>query len=299
MKGKIRQDGAWLLATAKAVATRLKSLCEGTRLRIRIPRRVDTTNTYGWCTVIGDLGRKQPKLEVWFDRFSGYPERKLYACFRSKARTPLVVITKRVSRKLWPIRVIKPKDTDGEKFLVLTKRLGRSEFNAPILEKYPRGSTFFGIYDPTRESSERVSPHFCSRATAFFEDVARALPLATDQDEQREVYPRSENRKRVASHLQRERSRLLSTERKIKDDYECQVCNIRFEDIYGKVLGHGYAEAHHLIPLSKLRDNVRTSLEDLRTVCANCHRMLHHMDGKRDDITKLRAIFRKHRGKRP
>lgn len=294
MMPKPQQNRASLLATARAVAARLKQQSEGTRLRIRIPSRTTTTNTDGWCARIGDLGAKQPRLEIWLDRFSGYSERKLYACFQSELRAPLLSITKRV-RRLWPARVVTLKDTDEEKFLVLAERLGRSEFNVPILEKYSGGSTFYGIFDPTRASAGRASPHFRNRAVAFFEDVARALPSATSEDEQREVYPQFENRKRVASHLKRERSRLLATECKIRDNYACQVCGMRFEAIYGGKLGKGYAEAHHLIPLGQLRGNVRTRLDDLRTVCANCHRMLHRMKGKRSDIRTLQAIVRRMR----
>jgi len=287
-----------LLAAARVVADRLKLHSEGTRLRIRLPSRAMTTNTDGWSAVIGDLGKTRPRLEVWLDRFSGYPDRKLYAGFHSKARQQITTITKRVSRKLWPGRVVNYEDdTTEEKHLVLAKRLGRSEFNIPILERYSAGSTFYGIYDPTRESSKRVNPHFYSRAVAFFEDVARVLPHAAAEDERREVYPRHENRKRVGSHLQRERSRLLATERKIRDNYECQVCGLRFEDAYGK-LGIEFAESHHRVPLSQLRERVRTSIEDLTTVCANCHRMLHRMAGKRDDIKKLKAIVRKNQQKR-
>jgi HNH endonuclease len=33
------------------------------------------------------------------------------------------------------------------------------------------------------------------------------------------------------------------------------------------------AEAHHIVPLSQLRESVKTRLEDLATVCANCHRL--------------------------
>lgn len=296
MKHKVRQDSAWLLATAKAIAFRLKADSKGTRIRIRIPCRAISTNTDGWRVTIGDLGKNQPRLEVWYDRFSGYPERKLYTCLWSpKDSKPILAITRQVSRKLWPIRIITPKEIDAERYFVLAKRLGRSEFNAPILEKYDGGNTFFGIYDQTRESGERVNPLFCNRAVAFFEDLARALPHSKNADEHRDVYPQIENRKSVVSHLTRERSRLLSTERKIKDDYKCQVCNMRFKDVYGIRLGQDCAEAHHLVPLNKLRENVKTRLEDLRTVCANCHRMLHRMDGKPDDIVKLRAIVRKHR----
>jgi len=210
MKAKVRQDRAWLLATAKAVAAELKIHSAGTRLRIRIPSRVAATNTDGWAVRIGDLGKNQPRLEIWFDRFSGYPERKLFACFCSWERPQILSITKRVSRKLWPARVVTDNDLPDDKRVVLAERLGRSEFNSPILEKYEDGGTFYGIYDPTRETTERVSPHFCIRASSFFEDVARALPYAAAEDEQVEVYPRIENRRRVTSHLLRERSRLLS-----------------------------------------------------------------------------------------
>lgn len=296
MKAKLRQDRAWLLTTAKSVAERLKLHGEGTRLRIRIPGRATKTNTDGWSAVIGDPGKNRPRLEVWFDGFSGYPERKLYACFRSEVRQQVTSITKRVSRKLWPARVVTTEDTAEGKPVVLAQRLGRSEFNTPILEQYSGGLTFYGIYDPTRETAERVSPHFRTCAVAFFEDVARALPHAAAADDQRQVYPRCENRKRVASHLQRERSRLLAAARKMLDNYECQVCGLRFTDVYGK-LGVEFAEARHLVPLNQLRELVRTNIEDLTTVCANCHRILHRMAGKRDDKKKLKAIVRKHRGR--
>ncbi len=295
MKAESKQNRAWLLATAKAVAQRLKLRSEGTHLRIRIPSRSTTTNTDGWNAIIGDLGKGQARLEVWFDRFSGYSERKLWACFTSyRSRPPIMAITKRVSQALWPVRTLTLKDTQEGRFFALSNRLSRAEFNLPVLEQYDHGETFYGIYDPTRETAERVSPHFCTRAVAFFEDVARALPNAKAEDEQREVYPRFENRKRVTSHLQRERSKLLAAECKIRDDYECQICGLRFEDAYGK-LGNEFAEAHHLIPLGGLRENVRTRIEDLTTVCANCHRMLHRMEGRRDDIKKLKTIVRNHR----
>jgi 5-methylcytosine-specific restriction endonuclease McrA len=294
MKSKPKQDRAWLLATARAVAERLQGRGEGTHLRIRLPSRAFRTNTDGWRTVIGSLGRGQPRLEVWLDRFAGYPQRKLWACFRANARPQITAITKRVDRKLGTARIVTSSDTDEDQFFVLAKRLTRSEFSTPILEKYSDGLTFYGIYDPTRETAARVSPHFCARASAFFEDVVRALPHAKADDEQRDVYPRLENRRWVASHLKRERSTLLAAECKIRDGYQCQVCSLRFAAAYGR-LGHEFAEAHHIIPLGKLRDGVKTRLEDLVTVCANCHRMLHRMEGSTGDIRKLKTIVRKHR----
>ena len=293
---KARRDRSWLLATAKTVAGSLKPHTDGTRLRIRIPTRATVTDTNGWGAAIGDLGKGQPLLEIWFCRFSGFPERKLYAGFFSERRQQLTSITKHVSGKLWPVREVNIRDLIHGRYVVLAKRLGRAEFNTPIVEKYANGETWYGIYDATRETSKGVS--FCTRAVAFFEDVARTLPNANAEDEQREVYPRYENRKRVASHLKRERSRLLATERKILDGYQCQVCGLRFEDVYGK-LGSEFAESHHLVPLSRMREGSRTNIDDLATVCANCHRMLHRMNAESaENMKRLSDIIRKRRGKR-
>jgi 5-methylcytosine-specific restriction endonuclease McrA len=291
-----RKGSAWLLKTAKRIAESLKLQCSGTGLRIRIPKCTGETNTDGWYAVIGDLGKNQPQLQVWFDRFSGYPERKLWACFFSKDTKQIIALKKRVSRKLWTVRTITTNDTVDTKHLVLVDRLKRTEFNGPVFEKHSDDETYYGIYDPTRDSKENVNVHSCARAVAFFSDVARAMPNATEEDEHREIYPQCENRKYVASHLQRERSRLLGVERKDRDGYECQVCGFRFQDHYGK-LGNEFAEAHHVVPLSQLRGQVKTSINDLVTVCANCHRMLHRMKGEQGDIKKLRLIVRKRQGK--
>ena len=293
----MRTSKAMLLSTAKEVASRLKPRTDGTRLRIRIPRRATYTNTDGWDASIGDLGKNQAQLVVWLDKFAGYPERKFYAGFCSMDADQIKAITEAVSKSLWPIRVITDEEVDGEKRLVLADRLRRPEFNAPIYEDYPDGLKFYGIYDPTRTTNEKLNSHFWNRAAAFFEDVARALPNAKVGDAQREVYPQCENRKRVTSHVHRERSGLLVTECKIRDGYRCKVCGLHFDEDYGE-LGTEFAEAHHIVPLSKLSGMVKTSLEDLVTVCANCHRMLHRMSADPDDIRKLRAIVRKNRKRR-
>lgn len=293
---EIRKDSAWLLATAKLVAKELKIQCEGTPLRIRIPKSTAETNTGGWAVSIGDIGKEKPSLEIWLDRFSGYPDRKLWACFHSETRGPIKSIVKRVSRKLWAVREVHQKDVVSAKYNFLKTRLNRYEFNAPILELYNDGDTYFGIYDLTRPTSERINRHFVERAVCFYNDVIHSLSGVKDEDKQREIYSKVENRKLVESHLKRERNRLLANDRKEIDKYKCQVCGFHFGKRYGK-LGDNFAEAHHLVPLSKLDGEQNTRIEDLATVCANCHRMLHRMTGKRNDIVKLKNIIKAQRQK--
>lgn len=279
-----------LLATARNIASALKLRASGTQLRIRVPSRCTATNTDGWAVKIGDLGKDQPYLEIWLDRFSGHVERQFSAWFRAEKRSEITAIVDRLSAQLWPVRCVDAEDIDRESYLVLNKRLVRSEFISPILVEDGEFRSFYGIYSLANRASIKGTANFCNRATAFFEDVARELPTGVVAEEQLEVYPRIENRKLVASHLRRERSRLLATECKIRDNYQCQVCEMRFESVFGS-LGAEFAESHHIIPLSKLKENVVTRLEDLATVCANCHRMLHRMDGTENDIPKLRAII--------
>ena len=78
-------------------------------------------------------------------------------------------------------------------------------------------------------------------------------------------------------HRARERSRRLVARKKASvlrstGRLECGACGFDFERAYGK-LGTGFAECHHVAPVSELRPGQRTNLADLAIVCANCHRM--------------------------
>jgi len=54
----------------------------------------------------------------------------------------------------------------------------------------------------------------------------------------------------------------------------CQVCTFDFNDRYGEI-GNNFIEAHHTVPISELKGEVKTKVEDIALVCSNCHRMLH------------------------
>lgn len=54
----------------------------------------------------------------------------------------------------------------------------------------------------------------------------------------------------------------------------CEVCGFDFYDIYGEI-GLDFLEGHHTIPVSELKDEQVTRVEDIAMVCSNCHRMLH------------------------
>jgi len=54
----------------------------------------------------------------------------------------------------------------------------------------------------------------------------------------------------------------------------CEACGFDFEKKYGKI-GRGFAECHHIKPISHLKAGQKTKLDDLCILCSNCHRMIH------------------------
>lgn len=55
----------------------------------------------------------------------------------------------------------------------------------------------------------------------------------------------------------------------------CSICGFNFSTTYGDI-GKGYAEVHHVIPLSETKsERITDPTKDLVVVCSNCHSMLH------------------------
>lgn len=88
-----------------------------------------------------------------------------------------------------------------------------------------------------------------------------------------------EGKSKYKLHRTRERDprigkRAKSLRLKEQGELRCEICDFCFAETYG-TRGIGYIEAHHTLPISKMRANATTSLKDIALVCANCHRILH------------------------
>ena len=68
--------------------------------------------------------------------------------------------------------------------------------------------------------------------------------------------------------------------------YKCEACGFKFEDTYGE-FGADYIECHHENPLSERperdwSDELKTSINDVKLLCSNCHRMIHRTRPAKD-----------------
>jgi 5-methylcytosine-specific restriction protein A len=104
-------------------------------------------------------------------------------------------------------------------------------------------------------------------------EVPRPVEVTQDDDEF------EEGRILTKLHKIRERSPSVTKNKKASvlkktGKLVCEACGFEFESKYGEI-GKGFAECHHIKPVSELKKGQKTKLSDLSILCANCHRMIH------------------------
>ncbi|MDK2050881.1 HNH endonuclease [Aliarcobacter butzleri] len=75
--------------------------------------------------------------------------------------------------------------------------------------------------------------------------------------------------------------------------YNCKVCDLSFEEMYGDI-GKDYIHVHHLYPMYLGSKRDTNPKNDLVPVCPNCHVMLHKKKGLEPyTIEELRKLIKK------
>ena len=78
----------------------------------------------------------------------------------------------------------------------------------------------------------------------------------------------------------------------------CNACNFIFEKFYGKELGEGFIEIHHIKPVFQYEGDdtnksISQALQNLVPLCSNCHRMIHRKRNIILDVSFLRNAIAK------
>lgn len=251
------------------------------------------TNSDGWYADIARVptGRGD-RLQVWVDAYSRADGRRVYLCYKTSQPSRADAIAQVGVQGLGP--ALRVDDSFYRRCAPdryeMKAPLAAAMYGKPIAEMYSKGNSwsFYGTYfadaiDPLRPPSDGL----VTRASIF---LAAVLRSAADWGVTSSEAYREAKRVQVRKHLTRERAAKLANLAKVRDEFTCQVCSINFARLYGEV-GRGFAEAHHRIPLASPKAKARTRVEDLVTVCANCHRMLHRLSPAKDGVPELRKRF--------
>jgi predicted HNH restriction endonuclease len=145
-------------------------------------------------------------------------------------------------------------------------------------------------WPPSEFNAVEARDYFRHRGYTVIDRRNEADQLIKPEDDESQ-FPEGRARFRVHRELERDGTiprktkalRLAETGK-----LECEVCGFSFAEKYG-LLGEGFIEAHHKIPVSKLTGEEITRTSDLALVCCNCHRMLHR-GSELLDVDDLRQI---------
>lgn len=104
-------------------------------------------------------------------------------------------------------------------------------------------------------------------------------PIETEFDFTNDDEGFIEGKQYLKTHLTYERNHYIKT--KAKESFKitngrlfCEICGFDFNKIYGEV-GKDFIEAHHSIPVSEMKKDHKTTINDFVMLCSNCHSMIH------------------------
>jgi 5-methylcytosine-specific restriction endonuclease McrA len=127
----------------------------------------------------------------------------------------------------------------------------------------------------------------------WIESIDQGIHLIVgEEDESAECerkYPEGEQKYRQHRRIERNR-RLVEDKKRSVNPLVCEVCGFDFKEQYGQI-GEGFAECHHIVPLSQVNGTINSNLSDLAILCSNCHRMIHRNGVM--DLPTLKSMVRK------
>ena len=92
-------------------------------------------------------------------------------------------------------------------------------------------------------------------------------------DDAAKVYKEGDERKVVQTV--KERNPILRRDAIVKYGTVCMVCGFDFDKTYGKDLSDGYIEVHHEKMVSETPGVRDVTVDEVKVVCSNCHRIIH------------------------
>ena len=92
------------------------------------------------------------------------------------------------------------------------------------------------------------------------------------------------------NYFRSKRNRAIRDQCAKRDNYTCQVCSFNFEKVYGE-RGKEFIEVHHKNPMANFDGEHEIKVEDLISLCSNCHSMIHY-GGDFLDVDELRKTLK-------
>ena len=297
MKPTATEQRDWLQRFAKRIAALLgrRSLSTAIPFR-RFPVHI-APNTDGWFVEIADLRLPAGDIAaVFLDDISGGDERLLWVGIFAAGIPRIRQMARVAAKQVGPYFTLNPRDFKTRRGNTYMRRpISRSRLGRPVLEIFDGGLKDFGVYlQSMAVFGKRLDPVLIAKSARFLEQTLVALDgfrFSASRTVHRDQP--FHNRSVVVTAHVTARSSAQAIRAKARDRYTCRLCGDKPEDRYGAE-GRACLEAHHVRALHAIaRRHRRTTLRDLVTVCANCHRVLGKLSQDERTFGKLQRRFRR------
>lgn len=153
------------------------------------------------------------------------------------------------------------------------------------------GFRYEGIFTYVSHQASRPTHFILQRNNGIDEISADDLKAITEEETYEESLFEGGRKERFVSYYERNPAlRALAIQ---YHGIRCMICGFSFGESYGKH-GEGYIEAHHLNPVSGLKEQSRVDpYKDMIVVCSNCHRMIHRQRDKILSPDEVKRIINK------
>jgi len=164
---------------------------------------------------------------------------------------------------------------------IITKKY-ENEIRAEIKDDNPANYAFNTYLEEVRLGQGRYLTKCTEKLFVIFRESLKIeisnfdIKLENNQNSHEE-YAEGQRRKREIYFFVRNPK--LAEDAKKSKNYKCEACGFVFKETYGE-RGDKYIECHHENPLSERsekewNENIKTSLNDVKILCSNCHRIIH------------------------
>jgi len=262
---------------------------------ITIPKKIKVraTDTAGWSARVLYASDSGIRLECWYDQFMEEGTYSLAAVLSAKSKAMITYFSS-LSIDIRAENLISDDTVEinsaGTTYYSGSQK--KKRFTKLYGEHYQSDKMYAGRYFFNIPNIRKSA--LADEVMGFLTVLLSGLSNSRDDHRAYTKVKAKEGRKKVVRHLRRERDGKAPREAKKRDGYQCKVCDLRFTDQYGDY-GKEFAEAHHIVALASHKGEHDITEKSFITVCSNCHRMLHKMEGKSKDWSTLRAIVQKHK----
>ena len=141
---------------------------------------------------------------------------------------------------------------------------------------YEAGSICAKFYEVDNIPNDEVLENDLKQMLEYYFVLSSGELLRTKNTTKEDDELQYEDTSLIKEHKRIERNQKLAKKAKEVHGYICQICSFCFTNVYGEI-GDKFIEAHHLIPLSKLKGKKikMNPKRDFAVLCSNCHRMIH------------------------